>query len=795
MSAAPSPAVPFVLPAAVAAVIGTRRVFPTQHTLVIGPGGSGKTALVDHLAQSWNVLAPGHVVRGPAARRRAGASDVRVVDDAHLLPAATLGRLAAEAATGQPLLIAARPVIGLEALHDLFALLSSGRVVDLEPWSTADVAAWTRQAPGHDAPGSWRVATGGLPWAVTASGPAAIAERCRRLAATLDREGMDLLRALAAGADPATLGASADTLDALQSTGLVAPNGEMPPLVCAAVLADLPRHQVRLLQRDVLRGVGPLTPPATLLALATPGLRDPRLAAALEAAGDGVLVEDPAQAASLYAAAAGAGAPAASLLPRRAEAALRAGELDEATRHVELLLLDRPLRDPHRTLPVALALLVRRGMADRAADLCRWHEADLTGSLRWVAAFVLISTGDRDAACAVLGRPATAAPTLFDGAAAIFHQGLAESLADDPTPALATLVRAAESAVFATTAPVLPDCPAAVGALAALHAGETDVAASLLRHDLDRRVCDEPRLRLLLGWALLMAGDLAGAAAERDRARAAGALDTRDSFWAAALDCALARRGDDPHLLRAAWAAAREALLRQPIDLFCLLPLGELLLVATRLDAEGDVAGPLHAAWSLLERMGDPILWAAPLHWAAIQAAILANRPPEVAPHARRLVAASARYRYAAMLAGAGRAWMRVLAGDVESPAVLAAATALARGGQAWEGSRLLGHAASRCTERRDSAFLLDAARHLAAAGPAAPEAREGGGRLVALSGREQDVARLVVEGRTYREIGQTLFLSARTVEHHVARIKRRLGAETRTELLDQLRALVRDGA
>ncbi len=794
MSAAAWSAPSFVLPHAVAEVLGDWRVFPTKHTLVIGAGGSGKTALIDHLAHAWSTLAPGRVVRGAAARRRPGNADVRVVDDAHLLSAAALGRLAAEAATGQPLLVAARPAPGLEALDDLFSLLSAGRIVDLGPWSLPDVASWAGRSTGHTA-SSWWAASGGLPWVVTAPGAAAVTERARHLSAALGRPELEALHALAAGRDGASLGVPGDTLDALEASGLLDPRGALPPLVRAAVLADLPRHQLRRLQRDVLDELAPLTPPATLLALAESGLQDRRLAAALEAAADGVLIDDPTEASALYQAAVGAGTPAAALLPRRAEAAFRAGALDEATRHVEHLLMDLPLRDAQRTLPVALALLVRRGMADRAADLCRWHEAELTGSLRWVGAFVLTLTGDRDAACAVLGRPATAAPTLFDGAAAILHQGLTESLADDPTPAVATLVRGAESAVFVTAAPVLPDCPAAVGALAALHAGETGVAASLLRHDLDRRVCNEPRLRLLLGWSQLMAGDLAGATAELERVRGEGPLDTRDAFWAAALECALARRSDDPRRLRAAWASAREALLRQPIDLFSLLPLGELLLVATRLDAENDLAGPLDAAWSLLGRMGDPILWAAPLHWAAIQAAILANRPPEVAPHARRLVEASQRYRFAAMLADAGRSWMRVLAGEVEPAHVLASATALARGGHPWEGRRLLGHAASRCSERRDSAFLLDAARHLGVPDPVAPTVPDAGVRFVTLSDRELDVARLVVDGRTYREIGQTLYLSARTVEHHVARIKRRLGADTRTELLDVLRALVRDGA
>ena len=788
MSAVAVSAAAFLFPGAVAGVLGSRRAFPTQHTLIIGPGGSGKSALLETLAQAWTALAPGRVIRG-AAPRRPGRHDVRVVDDAHLLTAAALKHLADEAAAGQLLLVAARPIPDLDALDDLFARLAGGRVVDLGPWSVGDVTTWARRTPGHT-PASWWAATGGLPWAGTASGAPSLTQRYRHLSSTLTKPELDVLHALAAGRDPAALGASPDTLDALEASGLVGPRVTLPPVVRTAALAELPRFQLRRLQRAVLDELTPATAPAILLALAESGVQDARLAAALEVAGDGVLVDDPGQAAALFAAAAGSGGQPGSLLARRAEAALRAGDLDEATRLVERLLLDRPLPDPTRSLPVALTLLARRGMADRAVELCRWHDAELGGSARYVAAFVCLLTGDRDAAQALVDRAPTTAPTLFDGAAAILHAGLAQSLEPDPTAAIATLVRGAESAVFATSAPVLPDCPAALAALAALHGGEVAVAASLLRREIERHACNEARLRLLHGWSLLMAGDLAGASAELAEAHAEGVSDTRDAFWAASLECALARRGDDPARLRASWAIARENLLRQPMDLLTLLPLGELHLVATRLHAEAEVAAPLHAAWALLERLGEPILWAAPLHWSGVQAAILGNRPPEIAPHARRLVAASGRYRYASVLAEAGRVWVRVLAEDADQASVLASAAALARVGQPWEGRRLLGHAASRCSDRRDSATYLDAARRLGVQEAASPRTEQG---VVSLSPREVEVARLVLEGRTYREIGQTLYLSARTVEHHVARVKRRLGADTRAELLDQLRDLVRD--
>jgi DNA-binding CsgD family transcriptional regulator len=48
-------------------------------------------------------------------------------------------------------------------------------------------------------------------------------------------------------------------------------------------------------------------------------------------------------------------------------------------------------------------------------------------------------------------------------------------------------------------------------------------------------------------------------------------------------------------------------------------------------------------------------------------------------------------------------------------------------------------------------------------------------------------VAELVLAGLTYRQIGESLYLSAKTVEHHMARIKRRSGATTRSELLERI--------
>jgi DNA-binding CsgD family transcriptional regulator len=155
------------------------------------------------------------------------------------------------------------------------------------------------------------------------------------------------------------------------------------------------------------------------------------------------------------------------------------------------------------------------------------------------------------------------------------------------------------------------------------------------------------------------------------------------------------------------------------------------------------------------------------------------------------------------MLAAAGKAWVSVLAGRFQTADVEAAARGLGRVGMPWEGARLAGHAAARADERKDMVRLLSCARDLhpqghtagigngsqdsqntAAAEPTSGMQQDGAG----LSEREKEVARLVLEGKTYREIGEAIYISPRTAEHHIARMRRRLGAESRSDLLARLR-------
>jgi DNA-binding CsgD family transcriptional regulator len=172
-----------------------------------------------------------------------------------------------------------------------------------------------------------------------------------------------------------------------------------------------------------------------------------------------------------------------------------------------------------------------------------------------------------------------------------------------------------------------------------------------------------------------------------------------------------------------------------------------------------------------------------------------------VAPHGQALTAAAADSALAKALATAGRTWLRVLANHVEIDEVTVAARGLSQFGRTWDATRLASQAALQTPDGRVSGAMLQLARDLkltttADDGPEpapATAAQAGSPRpqTSRLSDREREVAELLLLGMPYRDIGSQLFISAKTVEHHVARIRRRLGAESRSEMLSMLRAML----
>jgi DNA-binding CsgD family transcriptional regulator len=300
------------------------------------------------------------------------------------------------------------------------------------------------------------------------------------------------------------------------------------------------------------------------------------------------------------------------------------------------------------------------------------------------------------------------------------------------------------------------------------------------------------RHRLLLGWIAMYRGAHATARAALD---VGPLLEPRDELLAAALEVALARRASDPAALMVGWARAREAIVHHPVDLFVLQPLSELRVAAARLREQSWVAPHLDEAAALLARLGNPLLWAAPLHWAGVHAAMFADTPDAAASDVAALEAGGSASRYAAAMAVGARQWLLVLKGQVDPTAVEIAARGLHAVGLAWDGGRLAGQAAIRTRDKRGMASLLGTARALHVVeqqapaepvpAPAAPTSDD------VLSDREREVAALVLEGLTYKQIGEQLFISAKTVEHHVARMRQRLGSGSRGELFSHLRSIV----
>jgi DNA-binding CsgD family transcriptional regulator len=501
--------------------------------------------------------------------------------------------------------------------------------------------------------------------------------------------------------------------------------------------------------------------------------------------------------------------------------AVRDGDLDTALHLADAAVAAEDPREQLAGATVLAAVLPHRGLLARSADVHRWL-AVRRGGAAPAATVALLGTGalaeGRQAASGAVGLPG-----LRDTADALTAQGLLASVEGSAGTALSLLVRATTALASAAEHAPMGDSPAALGALLALHRGEPELADPLLDLAVDADL-GGPALRrrhlLLRGWAALMRDD--EEAARKALGFAAdlpGAAEPRDELATVALEVALARRAGETRGLLDLWSRARQALLRHPVDLYCLLPVGELAIAAARLGETRWVEPHLAEATALLDALGAPASWSTSWHWAGLHAAITAGDPATAAAHADALAAAVAVNDRAAAPARAARVWLAVLDGVVDAEEVSQAAAGLRAVGLGWDGTRLAGEAAIRTTDRGDSAALLACARTLQAGrtpvAPAAPAAHgatsapeparapgaDTPARAVAtvkarragttLTEREHDIAALVLEGLTYREIATRLFLSAKTVEHHVSRIRRRLGSESRAELFSELRVLV----
>ncbi|QIS24710.1 hypothetical protein F6W96_37860 [Nocardia terpenica] len=353
----------------------------------------------------------------------------------------------------------------------------------------------------------------------------------------------------------------------------------------------------------------------------------------------------------------------------------------------------------------------------------------------------------------------------------------------------------------------LPVTPVSLAALLCLSMGEPRRALDALRGgpSVGVRANGSPasaHLLVLSAWAAMLGGDEQEAASCVEAVHP-DTLSIRDRLLAHGVAVGLARRSGDHAALALAWQAAFPLFDDVGVDLLALLPIGELWLAGIRLRDEGRITGLVDAARELLRRLHNPPAWANAFHWYALQAAIAHERPDELLSPARQLkAAAAAGDPHAAVLADAGRTWVLVLRGQVDPEEVSAAVRRLAGIGLSWDAARLASEAALAAGDSATATVLLKLARTVRAearpspraarpADPAEPTPPKPAPVVDAiLSEREREVAELVLLGLTYREIGARLYISSKTVEHHVARIRRRIGAGSRSELLSMLRAM-----
>ncbi|WP_407671628.1 LuxR C-terminal-related transcriptional regulator [Nocardia aurantiaca] len=342
----------------------------------------------------------------------------------------------------------------------------------------------------------------------------------------------------------------------------------------------------------------------------------------------------------------------------------------------------------------------------------------------------------------------------------------------------------------------LPCSAVSIAVLLCLSMGDPRRAADALRG-----TGRDPQCLVLGAWVAMLGGDEHSAATLVSEVRVAE-LDPRDRLLAHGVIVGLARRSGDHAALALAWQQAFPLFDEVSADLLALLPIGELWLAGIRLRDETRMTALVTAADELLRQLGEPPAWSNAFHWYAIQAAIAQESPEALLPHAHRLkTSAAAGDPQAAALADAGRTWVLVLRGQVVRDQVEGAVARLAGLGLRWDAARLASEAALAAGDSATATALLKLARTVRAQArppespvrapePTAPQPRAEPIADTVLSEREREVAELVLLGLTYREIGARLYISAKTVEHHVARMRRRIGAGSRSELLSMLRAM-----
>jgi DNA-binding NarL/FixJ family response regulator len=785
------------------------------------PGGHPFALVLDdvHWADPATLELLEHLMRRPPERPHLLVAALRPGDVAERLlairPAAALdlGPLAREAA--EPLLAG---LVDPNERERMFTQ-SGGNPLLLEELA--------RAGPGAEAPGGIVAAIG--------AERAALPAPARMLldGAAIAGDPFDLDLAAAAGgldADQALTG-----LDALVERGLVRP-ADIPrrfvfrhPVVRSAVHAAVPAGEeiaAHVRAARALEAAGAALPARArhLAHAAAPG--DAESAATLRAAAALVRPQAPAIAADWLVAA------------RRADPRLGAdGQLALAETMVEAGRLE-----------AALAVVDEAAVADGAAD--REHRVGLAVA----GATVERLLGRHEAGSRRLERVLDEAPgsglLMAHLAISAYELGAAEE-----TAAWAQRARAsdADRLVHAAAAAMLAPAHAFAGRADAARA-EGDAAVEAVDRASDAELAGAGELLTAVAWGLLaverfvdvlsvarrsalviratgngpaaialdvaaisalgLLGRIEEAVAAADEAEQAARVTGNDQAvqWALWMHAwALLERGD----LDAALAAAEGSVdLAQRLDDSALTTIARAVLGAV-LVARGEPARgrPLLDAYDL--EPGWRCRWTPPL----VEADLALGDASAAAAHADQATALAESTPLAGPRAAAGRAQALVALARGETARAVELAGAAVADAERVDGAldvaraRLIAGRALAASDRDGALRELAAAEQAAATAGAARvrdealqeqrrlgrrvgrggERGRAGGGVGALSPREREVAGLVADGRTNREIAARLFLSEKTIETVLSRVFRKLGVRSRAEVAARVAAAGQD--
>ncbi len=780
--------------------------------LVVGVGGMGKSVFVDQVekARESNEL-PTRVVSarvdpdGPSLEHAGGLDAVAllVVQDAHLLSPVGTERLLRLAEQRQPrergLLITLRPLRlpGPSRLQELATDTSS--MVQLEELSADEVAelchAVLRSAVPSHIVDTLMDATGGHPLLV---------ERAIRLGLSVDRDRPtpDVLSAVASrmgqmsSEDRAVLGAFAvagplvaddhpEAVDRLRLAGLIPRSGVLAPLGGTVVRRALDTTETNHSNELVLatlraHGAAPLAVAEQLVAS---GSLRPEHAAQLVSAGDELLADDPSAALEWFerAVALDSGDPDAQAA--RAHALLLLGRDADAVAAATGVLRARAAQP--RALAVLAGSYAVRGLWIDAAETLAEMSASPYGQL---SQSTVLDTAS-ELLCSVLAEhaaaPAPPTPERSDVTSRVVLEAASlllatRSFAAGDIIALPDVLRRFGRRIeHLVLDPSLPVTPHEVGAVAALAAGELRLARAII-DSAPAVAIRRPALDRLGAWIDVRLG-----------AEASTVVDSDDAdIVTLATEAAVARRaGDVTAGSRLARGLAAVTAIADP-DLLNLDAAAELLVLSRRFRV-GNVSEEFGARVErFLDRLGRPPLCTARVAWCGLEAAAAVRDVETARLHADALVSLGELVPGLRPLAAAAAVWPGVLENQPDIEAVRAAIIELRDSGYVWEAARLAGQTAIRVDNAEQAKSLLGEARTLRANQRGEVASTEDQITPAGLSEREIEVAERVLNGMSYKEIGSTLYISAKTVEHHVANIRRKLGVSggNRAEFLAALK-------